>query len=255
MKATQDILQVWRKFDLFPMETITKAWYFSRAGQVKQRSVDVMKEHRSQFGTSGNCFDLALWLIEEFSAQGIRAYAVGHDFRTADAHVAVVAINEAGWRYFCDLGDLWIEPILIDRASEDYCEDELAGFFTGSKIKVELEPESEEVNFKYIRPGGKLSQQSFDLQPISMEELFEAGNQSQALLSQPLVEMRVYNPDEVLHWEFDSWTSFISSNSGLIQELPLSSHTEWAARINSRTGIDQDIIVQALDVYKELIDN
>ncbi|XEC97311.1 hypothetical protein AB6A23_12590 [Paenibacillus tarimensis] len=253
MKATQDVLRVWHMFDDHPMETITKAWYFSRSGENKQRSVDLMKEHRNEFGTSGNCFDLALWLIEEFLANGITAYAVGHDLKTHNAHVAVVAINEEGSRYFCDLGDLWIEPILIDRDSDDYCEDELVGFVTGGKIKVEIN--LNEVNFNYIRPNGKVSNQRFSLQPIEFNELFDAANHSQSLLRHPLVEMRIYSPNEVSHWEFDRWNSFISSNSGLIQESRLSNNREWAARINSRTVINKDIIIKSLDVYSKILHN
>jgi len=48
MKATREVLQVWHMFDDYPMETITKAWYFSQPDEIKQRSVDLMKEHRSQ---------------------------------------------------------------------------------------------------------------------------------------------------------------------------------------------------------------
>ncbi|WP_052487678.1 GNAT family N-acetyltransferase [Gordoniibacillus kamchatkensis] len=114
MRATGEILKVWRLFDHHPMETLTKAWCFSCSPEPRQRSVAQMKEHRLQYGTSGNCFDLALWLIEEYKREGITAYAIGHDLCTPKAHVAVVAINERGERFFCDLGDQWIEPIWID---------------------------------------------------------------------------------------------------------------------------------------------
>ena len=52
MRATSDVLAVWRKFDEFPMETLTKAWYFQSASGRKQRTVEQMKEHREQYGTS-----------------------------------------------------------------------------------------------------------------------------------------------------------------------------------------------------------
>ncbi|WP_193726762.1 hypothetical protein [Paenibacillus guangzhouensis] len=116
-----------------------------------------------------NCFDLAIWLMEEFRESGISAYATGHDLHTPHAHVAVVAINEEGHKYFWDLGDQWIDPILIERDNEDYCEDALDGFVTEGKIRVEASPST--VNFNYIRPNGKVSQQKFDLQPIQREEL------------------------------------------------------------------------------------
>jgi hypothetical protein len=249
MKATHDILQVWRKFDHFPMETLTKTWYFPQSDSMKQRSVAQMKEHREQFGTSGNCFDLALWLIEEFKADGIHAYAIGHDLNSPDAHVAVVAVNDEGKKYFCDLGDLWINPILIDRDNIDYCEDEFSDFVTGGKIKVEVNGNGSEVNFNYIRPNGKVSKQRFDLQPITMDDLLAAANFSQSLLKHPLVEMRVYTPDEVIHWEFDNWKSFVSSNSGLVHETKLNNDTEWAERIHSMTGINKEVVIKALEVY------
>jgi len=251
MKATQDLLRVWRIFDHHPMETLTKAWYFSQVDQNKQRSVALMREHRHQFGTSGNCFDLAIWLMEELRESGISTYAIGHDLHTPHAHVAVVAINEDGAKYFCDLGDQWIDPILIESDSEDYCEDALDGFVTGGKIRVETSPGT--VNFNYIRPNGKVSQQKFDLQPIQREELLRAANYSQSLLRHPLVEMRIHTPEEVTHWEFDNWKSFNSSNHGLVYEADLTNNVDWADRINHRTGIHKDIIMDALELYSRII--
>lgn len=253
MRATQDILNVWRRFDRHPMETLTKAWYFFQSSDKKQRSVELMKEHRSQYGTSGNCFDLALWLIDEFNKEGIPAYAIGHDLKTPNAHVAVVAINDKGSKYFCDLGDQWIEPILIDSKSEDFSEEELERFTTSGKIKVQII--NNEVNFKYIRPNGKISRQRFVLSPIETDELMDAANHSQSLLRHPLVEMRIVVDGEICHWEFDRWNSFISSNKGLEQEMKLGSADEWAERINSRTGISKEVIVKALDVYSKLLHN
>ncbi len=46
MEAPAEILSVWRQFDDFPMETLTKAWYSQRSGEQKQRSVELMKEQR-----------------------------------------------------------------------------------------------------------------------------------------------------------------------------------------------------------------
>ncbi|TCZ80969.1 hypothetical protein E0485_01410 [Paenibacillus albiflavus] len=249
MKATQDVLRVWRKFDQHPMETITKAWYASQSGQNKQRSVTLMKEHREQFGTAGNCFDLALWLMDELKAEGIHAYAIGHDLHTPEAHVAVVAVNDEGNSYFCDLGDQWIDPILITRNSSDFCEDALSGFITGGKISVQVG--SNDVLFKYIRPSGKVSKQKFNLQPIPLDELQSAASFSQSLLRNPLVEMRVYTPEEVIHWEFDRWNSFMSSNSGLMNEPKLIDDAQWADRIHLMSGIDREVICKALVIYSK----
>lgn len=253
MKATQDVLHVWRKFDDFPMETVTKGWYYARSNEFKQRSVELMKEHRNEYGTSGNCFDLALWLIDEFTKEGMKAYAVGHNLKSQNAHVAVVTVNGEGKRYFCDLGVLWINPIMIEKNSEDYIEEELDGFVTGGKIKVEIH--MEELKCIFIRPNGKQSNQSFDLRPIEVNELHKAANASQNLLRHPLVEMRIYEKDEVVHWEFDRWKSFISSNRGLFKESSLSTNSDWADRINKRTGIDKQIIEESLDVYSKMLHN
>jgi hypothetical protein len=250
MKATPDILHVWRKFDTFPMETLTKSWYYYQSSDSKQRCVELMEEHRSEYGTSGNCFDLALWLIDAFSKEGILSYAVGHDLKSPNAHVAVVAKNAQGNKYFCDLGDQWINPILIDRDSDDFSEDELEGFVTGGKVKVETD--QNELNCWYIRPNGKVSQQKFDLRPMDKNELMDAAIHSQLLLRYPLVEMRIFDTDEVVHWEFDKWSSFISSNKGLINEESLLNNTDWAERINLRTGIHKEIIIRSLEVYSKL---
>lgn len=59
LNAPHSILSVWKKFDRFPMETLTKAWFYDKAGIKKQREVSLMKEHHDQYGITGNCFDLA----------------------------------------------------------------------------------------------------------------------------------------------------------------------------------------------------
>ncbi len=112
MRPTGDILSVWKRFDRFPMETLTKAWYFTKTDGSKQRDVSMMKEHYLQYGSTGNCFDLAIWLLAELRKEGVEAYAIGHDLFTPKAHVAVVAVNAEGRSYLCDLGDQWIQPVL-----------------------------------------------------------------------------------------------------------------------------------------------
>ncbi len=47
-------------------------------------------------GVTGNCYDLAIWLLDEFDNDGITAYPIGHDLGTDDAHVAVMALDEEG---------------------------------------------------------------------------------------------------------------------------------------------------------------
>jgi len=245
LRATQDVIRIWRKFDNFPMETLTKAWYSNVDSGCKQRTVEIMKMHREQYGTSGNCFDLAIWLIDEFRKENLDCYAI----LTAHSHVAVVVINGEGKKYLCDLGDQWIEPILIDRNHEDYTEEFLNGFFPGAQVKLTSRLGSLVVTYR--RPNGKVSSQEFSLNPISDEELIHAGQITQQNLSAPLVEKRIFTEKEVLHWEFDNYNSFISSNEGKMIESRLNSIEEWAERISKVSGISREVVEKALEVYSK----
>lgn len=244
MRATRDILNVWRKFDSFPMETITKAWYFQLSSENKQRTVDQMIAHREQYGTSGNCFDLAIWLIHEFRQANLPSYAV----LTPDSHVAVVAINEKGNRYLCDLGDQWIEPILIDRDSDEYTEEYLDHFFPGARVKLKSNDDNS-LFVKYRRPNGKEMDQTYLLKPISDEQLMIEAEKTQRSLRTPLVEMRIFTDREVIHWEFDDFISFYSSMEGKQMESELPTQKEWAERIYEVSGISTNIIKDAFEVY------
>lgn len=82
-----------------------------------------MKEHRHNYGTSGNCFDLALRLIHEFSEAGIES-----SLFTSGAHVAVIAIYN-GYK-------LVVQPILIDPGSSEFSEDLLDLFFPAAEVRV-----------------------------------------------------------------------------------------------------------------------
>lgn len=245
MRATEDILGVWRRFDGFPMETLTKAWYSQFDTPSKQRSVEQMKAHREQYGTSGNCFDLAIWLLDEFRKEKLPCYGI----LTPDSHVAVVVQNEHGDRYLCDLGDQWIEPILIDPGSDAFVEHYVEGFFPGAQVKCAL-PEWNELLVTYRRPnGGKESRQVYRLEPISDERLAAEGERTQLTLRNPLVERRLVQDGEVIHWEFDSYASFYSTTKGLRKETKLQTVLEWADRIASRSGIDKQVVKEALDIY------
>ncbi|NMO97040.1 hypothetical protein [Paenibacillus lemnae] len=243
MKAAKEILEVWRAFDHFPMETLTKAWYLQSGDEPKQRSVDLMKMHREQYGTSGNCFDLALWLLEELRQNKMDCYGIV----TPDDHVAVIVLGDQGQRYLCDLGDQWIQPVLIERGSKEYTEDWLRGFFPGSEIKVQVQ--QEHLDLTYKRPNGKESKQTYLLTPVSDAELTARGEQTQKTLRRPLVEQRLFSKDEVTHWEFDDYSSFHSTMNGKVDENALDSIEEWAHRIHSVTGMSRDVIIQALEVY------
>ncbi|MBB6632608.1 hypothetical protein [Cohnella thailandensis] len=243
MRATEDVLRVWSRFNDFPMETLTKAWYSTIDSARKQRTVDLMKEHREKYGTSGNCFDLAIWLIDEFKREKLDSYAV----LTPDSHVAVVVRNGEGNKYLCELGDQWIEPILMDKEHEDYSEEYLKGFFPGADIKLNVHPNK--LMVAYRRLNGKESRQEFRLNPVRGQELMEAGQKTQRIFYSPLVEKRIFQGNQVLHWEFDNYSSMISSNEGLKVENPLSSIEEWADRIQKASGIDKEIVKIALEVY------
>lgn len=245
MRANQEILSIWREFDAFPMETITKAWYGRFASGAKQRTVEQMKSHREQYGTSGNCFDLTIWLIHAFREENMTSYAI----LTPDSHVAAVVLDEQGNRYLCDLGDQWIEPILIEPDHEQYTEAFLDNFFPGAQVKLESQANS--LLVKYRRPNGKEMKQTYLLTPISDERLITEGEKTQRTLTSPLVEKRIFAGDEVIHWEFDQDISFFSSMTGKQMESKLQSIEEWAERIHTRSGIDKQVVIDALGVYAE----
>ncbi|PLR76664.1 hypothetical protein CU633_15055 [Bacillus sp. V3-13] len=50
MRPPKEIMEVWKRFERFPMETLTKVWYHQKGTVKKQRSVDLMKEHYHEFG-------------------------------------------------------------------------------------------------------------------------------------------------------------------------------------------------------------
>lgn len=251
MLPTDSILKAWEKFNHFPMETLTKFWFYNKGTIKKQRDVSLMKEHREQYGLSGNCFDLALWLLDEFSNGGIEAYPVGHNLNTQDAHVAVIAINEYGNRYFCDLGDQWLFPILIDSTSEDYTNEKLSGFFPAAKVQVQNNENRTEI--LYHRPNGKVSKQIFNTEPIEMKDFLAAAEFSQNFIKpNPLLECRVPYKSEIAHWEFYNWESFLSTSEGLFKEPKLEKIEEWVEKISEKTHYNQEILSDILIEYKKI---
>ncbi|MGI2328548.1 hypothetical protein [Planococcus sp. YIM B11945] len=248
MKAPENILSVWKKFDDFPMETFTKAWHFEKAKGKKQRSIALMNEYRKRYGVSGNCFDLAIWLLDEFKKAGIRAYPIGNELNTEDAHAAVIAVGDNGCRYLCDLGDLWLQPILIDSEQEEFTSEKLPGFFPAAE--VQLLPKDTDIEIIYHRPGGKQSNQFYETREVGMEFFMEAAEFSQNhVYPKPLFEKRVPHKDGMAHWEFDDWKSFLSTNDGLFPEKVLDTTTEWAERIHQWTGVDRQFLFEALEIY------
>ncbi|HWO76641.1 MAG TPA: hypothetical protein VNM69_12200 [Bacillus sp. (in: firmicutes)] len=251
MLPTSEILATWKKFDDFPMDTLTKAWYYHQSDGKKQRSVELMREHRSKLGVTGNCFDLAFWLLDEFKKDGVVAYPVGHDIDNDGAHVAVLAVNEKGNRFLCDLGDQWLTPILIDSNSEDFSEEVLSGFFPGAKVQVKTVERGIEV--LYHRPNGKISKQTYNLEPIPPDVLLNAAERSQNnIYPKPLLECRLPYKNEIAHWEFYNWESFLSTNHGLYPDSPLSTVDAWVERIHQKTGYDRKFLYDSLKIYRDL---
>ncbi|MGM0898403.1 MAG: hypothetical protein ACQEV0_10915 [Bacillota bacterium] len=251
MRAGENILDVWRRFDGLPMDNLVKAWYYERAGMKKQRSVEQMKEHREAHGLGGNCFDLALWLLAEFEQAGIEAYPIGSELSTEQAHAAVLAIDENGRRFLCDLGDQWIQPILVETQDAEFMDTPQTGFFPGADVQVSTEPDG--MTIIYQRPGGKLSVQKYSLEPVDQRTFWQAAEYSQHQLGKtPLIEVRVPYEGEVAHWEFNDWQSELSTTKGLIKEEPASSFDTWVERIHGRSGYDRDIVAEALSFYKSM---
>ncbi|MFC4711633.1 hypothetical protein [Planococcus dechangensis] len=251
MRAGEDILGVWRCFDGLPMDNLVKAWHYEQAGVKKQRSVEEMREHRKAYGLGGNCFDLALWLLTDFRAAGIEAYPIGSKLGTEQGHAAVLAIDESGRRFLCDLGDQWIQPILAETQDEAFLDAPQQGFFPGAAVQLSAEPDG--LTVIYQRPGGKLSVQKYSLDPVDLSEFWQAAEYSQHQLGKtPMIEVRVAHEGELAHWEFNSWQSELSTTAGLINEEPAPSLDAWIERIHARSGYDRDIVEFALAFYKSL---
>lgn len=251
MEAPAEILSVWRQFDAFPMETLTKAWYSQRSGEQKQRSVELMKEQREQYGITGNCFDLAIWLLAAFDEAGVKAYPVGSELGTEQAHAAIMAEDRDGRRFLCDLGDQWIQPILMDVDRPEFTGERLAGFFPGAEVQVQKTEEG--IKIIYYRPNGKQSQQIYTIEPVDRADFMEAAEYSQRHIHpEPLVEVRLPGEGETVHWEFDNWTSFLSTSTGLYPDEPIERLEDWVERIHDKTHYDKEFLAEALGFYRRL---
>ncbi|KOP71135.1 hypothetical protein ACFFHH_04300 [Cytobacillus solani] len=249
MLPPNGILTTWGKFCDFPMETLTKAWFYQKSSRRKQRSVSLMKEHREQYGISGNCFDLAIWLLDEFEKDGIEAYPIGNYLNTEKAHTAVVALDERGRRFLCDLGDQWLKPILIDSAQHDFTGEILSGFFPAAQVQIK--PVSSSVEVIYYRPSGKLSRQVYHTEPLDLKLFMEAAEYSQnQIRPRPLLEVRTPYKSEIAHWEFCNWESYLSTSEGLFKEEQLLTIEEWVERIHSKTRYDRKFLFEALEFYQ-----
>lgn len=119
MQAPDEIRTVYGRFDRFPMETLTKARLHTER-RVRQRTVQEMEDDRRRHGTSGSCFDLALWLLDAFVGAHIDAFLIGTAVGAPNLHVAVCAIGWDGERYLCTArGMLPTSGICVDGTGED----------------------------------------------------------------------------------------------------------------------------------------
>ncbi|NRG43240.1 hypothetical protein HRF87_00500 [Bacillus sp. CRN 9] len=245
MNAPDYLLNVWKRFDGFPMETLTKVW------AKKQRSVSQMREDQTHYGITGNCFDLSIWLLNEFKEEGIKAYPIGHHLHSKHAHAAIIAEDERGRRFLCDLGDQWLKPILIDVKDQEYTNEKLGGFFPAADIRVSQVENN--LQIEYFRPSGKVSRQIYDASRVEESSFYSAAEYSQQTIHPiPLLECRCPYKNEIAHWEFYG-KSFLSTTEGLIDDPDLHSVQEWTARINKKTGFNTVFLNKVLEIYKNKI--
>ncbi len=250
MQAPQSIRSIWDRFGEIPMETFTKGWWHRRCGgRARQRTVAEMVEHRRALGAGGNCFDLALWLRHDLQEAGIEARVVGHDLGTPEAHVAVLAVDGAGAEYLCDLGDCWLQPVLISPEREGFDPGWHADFFPGREIQVRRDGVRLEVCYR--RASGKVSRQVYDLSPVGEEELRRACDHSQNLLRRPFCERLLPHPrtGERAHWEYDRGRSFWNLADGPVFEEPCATAAQWVERIAQRTGVAPSLLEEGFRAY------
>lgn len=203
------------------METLSKAF----RGEARQWRRAELAAQRAQVGSSGNCFDLAVWLWEDLRDAGIDCHAV----LTDDEHVALVAAG-----HLCDLGDMWLQPLPLHQDLR-----RAPGLFPAATISTRRDGDN--LHVTYHRPGGKFSEQAYSLRPVSWEELLAAGARCQGELYDPLVEMRIWD-DPPWHWEF-------SEGHCMLDGVPTQSDRP-AQRIAQRTGMQQAYVEQCLAAYK-----
>lgn len=239
------LLDAWSRFDAFPMETLTKAWFLERWPHARQRTVEEMEKHRASTGASGNCFDLAIWLLARLQEKGLDSHAVGENLGTIDAHVGVLAHAPDGQRYLCDLGDMWIRPYPIDLASGRQ-----RGYFAGAEVESEIRGATLFVT--YHRSNGKSSRQNYELARVTERDLWDAAHVSQNHLSDPLVEIRVRLEGETAHWEYEAQKSFVSKWGALEAESPLAGVAAWSKRIAVRTGMQEAYVCECFEAHAKL---
>jgi hypothetical protein len=208
-----------------------------------------MKEHRIAHSTGGNCFDVAIWLQQEFACAGIESRIIGRSLCTPKAHIAVIAYDVRGQEYFCDLGDQWLEPILINEKDPDFSPEYHSGFASGLRVRVKTT--ENQLLLTYLREDGKESIELFPLTSVPADILMKASDHSQALLRRPFVEIRAIHPksNKIQLWEYDRKECFWHLDSGTAIEEGCDNQDCWTERIHHMTGMSLAIISAAFGVY------
>ncbi|MDR6225465.1 hypothetical protein [Desmospora profundinema] len=252
MRSSEEIEAVWRTFDHHPMETLTKAWWMTQAPKgMRQRSVTMMESHRKSLGTSGNCYDLTLWLLYALQEAGVEAEPVGHGWFTSRAHAAVLAKDRVGAEWLCDLGDQWIQPVPVDAEHEAFPRKPTAGLFPGASVS--LSRNGNALTVCYHRHGGKKSDQTYNLCPVDRDTFSRACAWSQDhLKKRPLLEIRIPWEKETALWEWDGNKAVLSTSRGLVRLDSPSTATHWPKQIHDVAGIDPQVVTKALEVYDRI---
>ncbi|WP_319003655.1 hypothetical protein [Sutcliffiella horikoshii] len=69
----------------------------------------------------------------------------------------------------------------------------------------------------------------------------------------PLLEYRLPYKNEIAHWEFYNWKSFLSTTKGIIQDSVCGGLEDWVDRIFQKTGYDRTFLYEVLRRYEGLI--
>lgn len=245
LQTSPEILNVWRRFDSFPSETLTKAWFLKHASFLGQRNLQQIREHRRLYGASGNSFDLAIWLIDELRNAGIEAHGIGSDLGTPQAHAAVVALGADGRRYLCDLGGQWLRPYPLDHEDLRQAPEGDDGFVVGARIRI-VETRGSSVHFEKVQPDGERAANIYDLRRISDSSLFEAGHDAQSRPGPAIVKMRLFDRPDPAEWVFEKGAGFIRSSSGTKPEPAAASLMDWCFRIEEKTGMAAPYVEECL---------
>jgi hypothetical protein len=108
-------------------------------------------------------------------------------------------------------------------------------------------------SISYQRPNGKISKAMYNTTPLDDTLLWGISERVQRVFRKtPLVEIRLPIEGEIAHWEFDNWTSFLSTSQKLYKEDSDLTLKEWVQRINSRTGMKKEFLLEALKYYKDI---